>query len=113
VDYLRDVFSWAYRRSCARHAAIRQVMGEPDPFRLQYREQVKQHVQWVVNQRMDKRTASGWIGEQAQKEIQPGDRIKFIEVVELELCGLHEGNIARYRLRPSDLHEWNESWNAT
>jgi Fic family protein len=111
VDYLRDVFSWAYRRSCARHAAIRQVIGEPDPFRLQYRDQVKQHVQWVVNQRMDKRTASKWIGEQARKEIPPGDRIKFVEVVELELCGLHEGNIARYRLRPSDLHKWNESWN--
>lgn len=112
VDYLRDVFSWAYRRSCARHAAIRQVMGEPDPFRLQYREQVKQQVQWVVNQRMDKRAASKWIGEQAQKKIQPGDRGKFIEVVELELCGLHEGNIARYRLRPSDFREWNKSWNA-
>ncbi len=110
VDYLRDVFSWAYRRSCARHASIRQVIGEPDPFRLQYRELIKQHVQWVVNQRMSKRSASKWIGELAQKEIQPGDRIRFIEVVELELCGLHEGNIARYRLRPSDFLKWQKIW---
>lgn len=113
VDYLRDVFSWAYRRSCARHASIRQVIGEPDPFRLQYREQIKQQVQWVVNQRMNKRVASKWIDDQAQKEIPPGDRTRFIEVVELELCGLHEGNIARYRLRPSDFHEWNERWGIT
>ena len=110
VDYLRDVFSWAYRRSCARHASIRQVIGEPDPFRLQYRELIKQHVQWVVNQRMSKRSASKWISELAQKEIQPNDRIRFIEVVELELCGLHEGNIARYRLRPCDFLNWHEIW---
>ena len=111
IDYLRDVFSWAYRRSCARHAAIRQVIGEPDPFMLQYREPIKQQVQWVVNQRMDKRTASKWIDEQAHKQIQPGDRVKFIEMVELELCGLHEGSIARYRLRPSDFREWHAHWN--
>ena len=110
VDYLRDVFSWAYRRSCARHASIRQVIGEPDPFRLQYRELIKQHVQWVVNQRMSKRSASKWISELAQKEIQPNDRIRFIEVLELELCGLHEGNIARYRLRPCDFLNWQKIW---
>lgn len=111
VDYLRDVFSWAYRRSCSRHAEIRQVAGEPDPFRLQYRTEIKQFVQWVVNQRMDKRSASRWIGEQTEREIQPGDRVKFIEAVELELCSLHEGNIARYRLRPSEFRVWNDGWN--
>jgi len=110
VDYLRDVFSWAYRRSCARHAAIRQVVGEPDPFMLQYRKQIKEHVQWVVNQRMDKAAASRWISAQAEKEIQPGDRVRFVEVVELELCALHEGNIARYRLRPADFREWDRRW---
>jgi Fic family protein len=110
VDYLRDVFSWAYRRSCARHAAIRKVTGEPDPFRLQYREQIRQHVQWAVNQRMDKQTAAKWISAQAEKEVPPGDRVRFIEVVELELCALHEGNIARYRLRPADFREWNTLW---
>lgn len=37
VEYLRDVFVWAYRRSAARYSAVLQSLGDPDPFRLRYR----------------------------------------------------------------------------
>jgi Fic family protein len=111
IDLLRDVFVWAYRRSCARHSAIRQALGKPDPFRLQYRDQIKQFVQRAVNQRLDKRTAAKWIDAQARKEIPAADQGRFIEVVERELCALREGNIARYRLRPSDFRDWYSRWN--
>ena len=37
IELLRDVFAWAYKRSCARYSAVRQSLGEPDPFRLRYR----------------------------------------------------------------------------
>ncbi len=40
----------------------------------------------------------------------PSDRQRFIEVVETELLGLHEGNIARYRLRPVEFQEWQREW---
>ena len=33
-----------------------------------------------------------------------------IEVVETEVMSLHEGNIARYRLRPSQYQTWRETW---
>jgi hypothetical protein len=41
IDFLKDVFIWAYERSAARYAAVRQSVGEPDPFRLRYREQLR------------------------------------------------------------------------
>ena len=31
---------------------------------------------------------------------------KFIETIRVELLGLHEGNIARYRLRPGEFAQW-------
>ncbi len=34
VELLKDVFLWAYERSSARYSALRQSLGEPDPFRL-------------------------------------------------------------------------------
>ena len=34
MELLRDVFVWAYQRSSARYSAIRQSLGEPDPFRI-------------------------------------------------------------------------------
>jgi hypothetical protein len=36
-EYLRDVFVWAYTRSAPRYTAVRQSLGDPDPFRLKYR----------------------------------------------------------------------------
>jgi hypothetical protein len=38
------------------------------------------------------------------------DRARLIEVVETEAMGLHEGNIARYRLLPSQYLTWRETW---
>ena len=38
------------------------------------------------------------------------DQPRFIEVVETELLSLHEGNIARYRLRPVEFHDWQQYW---
>lgn len=33
---------------------------------------------------------------------------RFIEVAESELIGLHEGNFARYKVRPSEFYEWKQ-----
>ena len=110
VEYLRDVFVWAYERSCARYSAVRQSLGDPDPFRLRYRTQVGEFVVGVVRGRMDKREAAGWIAKKAAAEVPAEDKARFIEVVETELSGLHEGNIARYRLRLSEFKDWNQGW---
>lgn len=110
VEYLRDVFVWAYRRSCVRYAAVRQSLGEPDPFRLRHRSAIAKLVREVVLDRMDKANAVGWILTETEKEIPEASRAKFVEVVETELRSLHEGNIARYRLRPSEFAAWQAAW---
>jgi Fic family protein len=110
VEYLRDVFVWAYRRSCVRYAAVRQSLGEPDPFRLRHRSAIAKMVREVVLARMNKTKAVRWILEETEKEIPETSRAKFVEVVETELRSLHEGNIARYRLRPSEFAAWQAAW---
>ena len=110
VEYLRDVFAWAYRRSCTRYSAIRQSLGEPDPFRLRYRHQIGQFVRGVVQDAMDKRAAAKWIAMQVTQEIPQNDQPRFVEVVETEISNLHEGNMARYRLRPSEFDAWKRDW---
>ncbi|HET7569931.1 MAG TPA: Fic family protein [Gammaproteobacteria bacterium] len=110
VDLLRDVFVWAYERSSARYSAIRQSLGEPDPFRLRYRAQVAEIVTAVVSRRMDKRAASALIRSYAGNEVPEMDRARFVEIAETELMSLHEGNIARYQLRPSEFQSWRLGW---
>jgi hypothetical protein len=110
VEYLCDVFVWAYERSCARYSAVRQSLGEPDPFRLKHRTRIGAYVAEVVRGGMDKREAAGWIAAKAAVELPPEDKSRFIEVVETELSGLHEGNIARYRLKLSEFKDWIQGW---
>jgi len=110
VELLRDVFVRAYERSCARYSAVRQSLGEPDPFRLRYRTQIYEFVSAVVQGQMTKREAIRWIASESVKKISAEDKARFIEVVETELSSLHEGNIARYRIRPSEYQVWQEVW---
>ena len=110
VELLRDVFVWAYGRSSRRYSTVRQTLGEPDPFRLRYRALVAEAVATVVRSGMEKRAATALARQRAAKQVSAGDQARFVEVVETELMSLHEGNIARYRLRPAEYHAWQQSW---
>lgn len=110
VDYLRDVFEWAYERSCARYSAVRQSLGEPDAFRLRYRERLKEIVSAVVRDGLDKKAAAAAVRRDAEQLPAAADRKRFAEMAETELTSLHEGNFARYRLRPAEFAAWQKSW---
>jgi len=110
VDYFRDVFVWAYQRSAARYSAVLQSLGDPDPFQVRYRSEIKDLVAEIVMQGLDKKVATERISQVAKSKIDGIDQAKFIEVVEIELLSLHEGNIARFRLRPSEFSDWKTNW---
>jgi hypothetical protein len=110
VDLLRDVFVWAYQKSCARYSGAKQVLGEPDGFRMQYRSHIVLAVSTVVQQKMNKQQAAMFVHQQAIEKIKPQDRDRFIEIVDNQLLSLHEGSIARYRLRPSEYQAWQQNW---
>ena len=110
TELLRDVFLWSYERSSKRYSAVRQSLGEPDPFRLRYRTLVAELVATVVRAGMDKKAATAVVREHAAEHVPPADQARFIEVVETELMSLHEGNIARYRLRPAEYQRWRQGW---
>ena len=109
VELLRDVFVWAYGRSSARYSTVRQSLGEPDPFRLRYRALIAEVVASVVRTGMDKKAATALARKRAE-QVPPADQARFVEVVETELMSLHEGNIARYRLRPTEYQAWRQGW---
>jgi len=110
VAYLRDVFTWAYQRSSDRYSAVRQTLGDPDPFLLHHRMAIKQLVRDVVTRGMSKTEAIAWIREQVVATTPPDDRKRLVEIVETELICLHQGSIARYTLRPSEFEAWQAVW---
>ena len=110
MELLRDVFIWAYGRSADRYGAVRQSLGEPDPFRLQHRSALREVVGAVIRERMNKKRATAHVAAWTQEHIDQPQRERFQEVAERELLSLHEGNFARYRVRPSEFEAWQEVW---
>lgn len=111
VDLLKDVFSWAYERSAARYVAVRQSLGEPDPFRLQHRAALRAIIGEVIRARIDRKATAAYIADWVQQNMEAADRERFREMAEDELLGLHEGNYARYEVRPAEFAAWREAWN--
>ena len=69
IDLLKDVFIWAYERSAARYAAVRQSLGEPDTFRLKYRAALREIVGEVIRARMDRKAAGAHIAKWVEEKL--------------------------------------------
>jgi len=112
VDLMKDVFIWAYERSVSQYRAVRQSLGEPDPFRLKYRAELSELIQQIVTECLTKSRAfnevRSWTDNNVSLDV--GDKAEFRATVEAELLALHEGNIARYRIKPAQFSEWRKVW---
>ncbi|WP_328753842.1 Fic family protein [Geomesophilobacter sediminis] len=105
IELLRDIFVWGYERSVKRYLSTREELGEPDPFRLKYRSALIEVIRnVVVNASPVPLDVDRWTAEHIPNQ----DRLRFVTLVQAELNGLHEGNIARFRLRPSEFKAWRE-----
>ena len=88
-------------------------MGEPDPFRLKHRDGLRAVVAEIIRAGMDRTAAAAHVAFWVKRHIQAPDRERFREIVESELLGLHEGNFARYQVRPGEFAQWRASWGRT
>ena len=113
IDLLKDVFLWAYERSAARYGAVRQEVGEPDPFRVRHRATLRALVGNVVREGMDVKTATAYIAGWVQANVEPAEGDRLRNEAEGDLLALHEGNYARYRIRPAEFTEWRRAWEGT
>lgn len=107
VELLRDVFVWAYARSCAQYRVVRDSMAQPDPVRLRYRGELNDAVREIVVSMLPPSAATvrGWAEEH---DIPVLDVEAFVERGLTLLVSLHEGNAGRYHIRPSQFTAWYE-----
>ena len=65
----------------------------------------------VIRGGIDKKQAAAHIKTWTQGHIASNEREQFQETAENEILSLHEGNFARYQIRPSEFAAWREAWN--
>lgn len=104
TELLRDLFVRAYERSRQQYLAVKQSLGEPDPFRLRYRGELTEVIQTIVRGRQS--IAGEHVREAAEAIVGSEDLDRFVDLTLGELAHLHEGNIARYGLRLSEFAAW-------
>ena len=113
TDLLRDVFIWAYERSAAHYEAVKQSLGEPDPFKMKHRTGLRSIVGEIVRGSMSRKAAFAHIASWVQDNIEPAECDRFREIAESELLSLHEGNYARYQITPAAFDTWQQVWTET
>jgi hypothetical protein len=106
VDLLRDVFVWAYERSCQQYVAVRQQLVPPDTFRLRYRNALTEAIASIV--RGGRRADEDAVRQSMPGAVAEADRERFVALVLAELETLHDGNAVRFGLRPLEFAAWKE-----
>ena len=106
IELLRDIYVWAYERSCQQYVAVQQQLVPPDTFRLRYRNELAETVRAIVR---DGQPAV----ETAILTIMPTtvvqeDQPRFVALALEEFKTLHAGNAIRFGLRPLEFAAWQE-----
>jgi hypothetical protein len=106
IELLRDVYLWAYERSAHLYKTVRDSLPEPDAFRLKYRSELVEVVGQAVREQV--RPTQQEVIRLSQSMVAPEDLDHFVRLALAEIAELHEGNIARVRVRPSEFKRWKD-----
>lgn len=106
IELLRDVFVWAYERSCQQYVALKQNLVPPDIFRLRYRQALTEVVVAIV--RSDEAVTDATVRSRIPKAVTDTDKDHFIGLALVEFQTLHTGNVVRYGIRPLEFATWHE-----
>lgn len=104
VELLRDVFVWAYERSCQQYVAIQQTLVPPDIFRLRHRQALAEVVAAIVRQGEDPTEQA--VQAKIPASVPLDEHTHFIALVLAEFAALHAGNAVRFGIRPLEFSEW-------
>lgn len=104
VDLLRDVFLFAYERSCQQYTAAKQSLRPPDPFRNRYRRQIGAAIKGVVQADLPADVKS--IALHVPEEVPAEDRERFQYMVADEIAATNPDSAIRFGLRPLEFDAW-------
>jgi hypothetical protein len=109
VSLLKDLYVWAYQRSSEKYSGLQQTMGEPNLLKMKYRNVIHEIIlTLVIEKTPGQQLVQGIQNLLAVKKVQESDFNELFKQIEIEVIGLHDGNIARFKIRPSQFEEWKK-----
>lgn len=107
TELLRDLFVWAYERSCQRYTVLRDALPAPDPLRMRYRAALGDIIRETVRAREP--IEPKLLRERARDLVEAADLETVVSMAFSELHKLHDGNIVRFGLRLSEFEGWRRA----
>lgn len=108
IELLRDVFVWAYERSCQQYVAVKSQLVPPDTFRLRYRTALADAVRGIV--RGGQPPAEEAVRQWMPRSVVSDDQDRFVRLVLEEFKSVHSGNAVRFGLRPLEFEAWRQRY---
>lgn len=106
VELLRDVFVWAYERSCQQYVAVTQSLVPPDIFRLRHRQALAEVMASIVKQ--GESATEHAILRKMPATVAQAEQDHFVQMVLAEFAALHAGNAVRFGIRPLEFSAWQK-----
>lgn len=106
VELLRDVFVWAYERSCQQYVAVKQTLVPPDIFRLRYRLALSEVIAAIV--RTGEPATDASIRARLPTTVAVADADHFAALALGEFKTLHPGNAIRFGIGPLEFAAWQD-----
>lgn len=109
ISLLKDLYLWAYQRSSERYSAIQQNIGEPNALKLKYRTNIQEIIRRLIIEKIQGKDVVKNIQRMIQEQdIQEPEATELFKIIEIEVASLHDGNIARFKIRPSEFEDWKK-----
>lgn len=107
VSLLKELYLWAYKRSSEKYTAVQLSMGTPNPIKTKYRSQIQE----IISSLIVNETPGSLLVQSIREKlnvfsIPAEDFDELFKTIEIEIIGLHEGNVARYKVSPNQFEKW-------
>ena len=106
IELLRDLFVWAYERSCQQYVAVKQNLVPPDIFRLRYRKALGEVVAAIIHN--DEAATEASVRTRIPVAVTEADESHFIALALAEFKAIHPGNAVRFGIRALEFSAWRE-----
>lgn len=110
---MRELFVWAYERSCARYELLEQSAPAPDKFRMRWDAPLREGLGHLVRAltaaplTSPEQLVEAWLRERPDLPAEAHPRLAALILADLDT--LHEGNYARARLSPREFELWQQA----
>lgn len=109
ISLIRDLYMWAYDRSSRQYTAVQRAIAEPNLLKLRYRIQIQEIVRSIILEKIKGDVVVAKIRELIEaSDLPEAEHDELFNIIENEIVSLHDGNIARFKVRPSEYRAWKE-----